>query len=389
MEIFFATCPRGLERLLAEDLADAGAQGVEPVAGGVQFRGDWRVCYRANLHSRIATRVLWRVAHGWCRSEDDIYRLAFDTPWERWFQAEQTLRVDVGALKSPLKSIDFITLRIKDAVCDRFRRDSGRRPSVDTRQPDVRVYGFVQGEQCTLYLDTSGAPLFQRGFRQKTVAAPLKENLAAGLLRLSGWQPGSVLLDPMCGSGTVLVEAAQMARRIAPGSRRTFAFQRLRSYDPAAWAAILDAARAAELPAVDAPLFGSDLSPVAVRASLANLDRAGLLPDVRLQTADLLNIEAPAATGFMLANPPYGERVSHADDLAQLYPRLGTALKRRFAGWTCCFLSADTRLPQLMRLTPTRKTPLFNGALECRLYEFRMVAGSNRRPVTLSAEPAT
>lgn len=384
LEIFFATCPRGLERLLVEDLAGLGAQGVEAIPGGVQFRGDWRVCYRANLHSRIATRVLWRAAHAGYRNEDDIYRLALDTPWERWFLVEQTIRVDVGALKSPLKSIDFVALRIKDAVCDRFRRDAGRRPSVDTRQPDVRVYGFVHGEQCTLYLDTSGAPLFQRGFRQKTVEAPLKENLAAGLLRLSGWQPGSVLLDPMCGSGTVLLEAAQIALRIAPGSRRAFAFQRLRSYDPEAWETILNTARAAELPAAEVSLFGSDQSPVAIRASLANLDRAGLLPAVRLQTADVMNIDAPAATGFMIANPPYGERVSHAEELAQFYPRLGSALKKRFAGWTCCFLSADTRMPQLLRLTPTRKTPLFNGALECRLYEFRMVAGSNRKQAAAS-----
>jgi putative N6-adenine-specific DNA methylase len=378
VETFFASCPRGLEQLLAEDLAAAGARDLKQIFGGVHFLADWPACYRANLHSRIATRILWRVAHAPYGKEEDIYRLALDTPWPKWFLAEQTIRVDVTAVKSPLKSVDFVTLRIKDAVCDRFRRDGGTRPSVDTRQPDVRVHGFINGDHCTLYLDTSGAPLYQRGFRQKTVDAPLKENLAAGILRLSGWQPGVALLDPMCGSGTFLIEAAQMALRVAPGARRAFAFQRLRHFDPAAWKRLLDAARAGEAAAAEAGIFGSDISPVAVRATLANLDRAGLLPAVKLSTGDLLDIDAPAARGILVSNPPYGERVSDHDELAEFYPLLGSALKRHFAGWNCYLISADTRLPKLVRLTPSRKTPLFNGALECRLYEFRMVAGSNR-----------
>ncbi len=240
------------------------------------------------------------------------------------------------------------------------------------------MHGFINGDHCTLYLDTSGAPLYQRGFRQKTVDAPLKENLAAGILRLSGWQPGVALLDPMCGSGTFLIEAAQMALRVAPGARRDFAFQRLRHFDPAAWKRLLDAARAGEAAAAEAGIFGSDISPVAVRATLANLDRAGLLPAVKLSPGDLLDIDAPAERGILVSNPPYGERVSDHDELAEFYPLLGSALKRRFAGWSCYLISADTRLPKLVRLTPSRKTPLFNGALECRLYEFRMVAGSNR-----------
>jgi putative N6-adenine-specific DNA methylase len=385
VETFFASCPRGLEPLLAEDLAVAGARDLKQIFGGVHFLADWPVCYRANLHSRIATRILWRVAHARYGQEEDIYALALATPWPRWFTAEQTIRVDVNAVKSPLRSIDFVTLRIKDAICDRFRRDSGSRPSVDTRQPEVRIQGFISRDECTLYLDTSGAPLYQRGFRQKTVEAPLKENLAAGILRLSGWQPGVALLDPMCGSGTFLLEAAQMALGIAPGARRDFAFQRLRHFDAAAWKNLLDAARAAEKPVQPARIFGSDQSPVAVRAALANLDRARLLPAVTLAAADLLTIDAPADSGIMVANPPYGERVSDDDELATFYPLLGSALKRRFAGWTCYLLSADTRLPKLVRLTPSKKTLLFNGALECRLYEFRMVAGSNR--VTSGATP--
>jgi len=389
VETFFASCPRGLEPLLSEDLTTAGARIGEPIPGGVHFAGDWTVCYRANLHSRIATRILWRVAHAPYRSEEDIFRLALATPWPQWFTAEQTIRVDVNAIKCPLKSVDFVALRIKDAICDRFRRDTDRRPNVDTRQPDIRLHAFLGEDECTLYVDTSGAPLYQRGYRQKSVDAPLKENLAAGILRLTGWQPGVALLDPMCGSGTFVLEAAQIALGIAPGSGRSFAFQRLRPFAPQVWQELLDAARLEQRAADEAAIFAGDISPVAVRATLANLDRAGLLPAVTLTVSNLLERAAPAAQGIMIANPPYGERVHTSEEPAEFYARLGSALKQRFAGWTCFFISADTRLPRLVRLNPSRKTPLFNGPLECRLYEFRMVAGSNRRPPTGTAQPET
>ncbi len=379
MEKFFATCPRGLEPLLVEDIAAAGVTDLKAIPGGVHFVADWPACYAINLHSRIATRVLWRVANGKYAREDDIYKLALDTPWAKWFAAKQSIRVDVVAVKSPLKSLEFITLRIKDAVCDRFRADKGARPNVDTREPEVRIHGFLTVDECTLYIDTSGAPLYQRGLRQKTVEAPLKENVAAGILRLSGWQPGTPLLDPMCGSGTFLVEAAQMALNIAPGAGgRSFGFQRLRNFRLETWKDLLDAAQDAEKPAQHAQIYGSDISPVAVRAALANLDRAGLLPAVTLSSGDILEIDAPAPSGILIANPPYGERLSEQEELAAFYPQLGSALKRKFAGWNCYLLTADLRMPKLMRLTPSKKTPLFNGAIECRLFEFKMVAGSNR-----------
>ena len=384
MEKFFASCPRGLEALLAEDLTAAGVKDLKAIPGGVHFVADWPTCYAVNLHSRIATRILWRVAHGRYAKEDDIYKLALDCPWGKWFAATQTIRVDVTAVKSPLKSLEFITLRIKDAICDRFRADTGKRPNVDTREPDVRMHGFITADECTLYIDTSGAPLYQRGLRQKTVEAPLKENVAAGIIRLSGWQPGMPLLDPMCGSGTFLTEAAQMALNIAPGAGgRSFGFQRLKNFQLGVWKDMLDEAMDVEKPAAFAGIYGSDISPVSVRAALANLDRAGLLPAVKLSSGDILEIEAPprgeGEAGIMIANPPYGERLSEQEELAAFYPQLGSALKRNFAGWNCFLLTADLRMPKLMRLTPSKKTPLYNGAIECRLFEFKMVAGSNRR----------
>jgi putative N6-adenine-specific DNA methylase len=379
VENFFASCPRGLETLLVDDLTAAGVTSTKQIPGGVHFATEWPVCYAINLHSRIATRVLWRVARGSYTREDDIYRMALATHWPQWFAVEQTIRVDVTAVKCPLKSIEFITLRIKDAICDRFRSEGGARPSVDTRAADIRIHAFLSADECTLYLDTSGAPLYQRGLRQKTVEAPLKENLAAGILRLSGWQPGTPLVDPMCGSGTFLLEAAQIALGIAPGAGREFGFQRLRNFDLDTWKEMLDNAMDGEKPAEPTQIYGSDVSPIAVRATLANLDRAGLLPAVTLECGDIVDFDAPAASGVMVANPPYGERLSEEEELAAFYPQLGSALKRNYAGWNCYLLSADTRLPKLMRLTPSKKTPLFNGALECRLYEFKMVAGSNRK----------
>ena len=379
MERFFASCPRGLEAMLAEDLVAWGASEVGIEGGGVAFAGDWPVCWRANLHSRLATRILCQVAEGAYQKEDDVYRLARAVDWPARFSVDRSIRVGITAVRSPLKSLDFTTLRIKDAVCDRFRQDGGRRPDVDTRAPDQRIHAFLTADRATIYLDTSGEPLHQRGLRQKTVDAPLKENLAAGILRLAGWRPGIALFDPMCGSGTFLLEAAQIALSIAPGAARNFAFEQFVGHDQQGWQAVREAAQASAMAARPASIFGADSDPRAFRAALANLDRAGLLPAVELLQADIREVEAPAESGVLVCNPPYGVRLAEQDELAALYPEIGAALKRNFAGWDCHFLSADTRLPKLFGLKPHRKTPLFNGNLECRLYGFRMVSGSNRR----------
>jgi putative N6-adenine-specific DNA methylase len=222
---FFAPCPRGLEGVLGDELLEIGAGAIVPAEGGVACSGDLALCYRANLHSRIASRVLLKLGDWAYRSEEDVYRTVRSLPWSKHFDPRRTLRVNVSAINSPLRSLDFITLRIKDAVCDRFVADAGRRPDIDTAQPDVRVHAFFESERVTLYLDTSGEPLFKRGWRKSLGEAPLKENLAAGILRLTKWQPGTPLLDPMCGGGTLLVEAAMMALRIAPGSMRGFGFE--------------------------------------------------------------------------------------------------------------------------------------------------------------------
>lgn len=379
-ETYFSPCPRGLETLLADELRTLGAESAEAVHGGVSWRGDWLACYRANLESRLATRVLWRVGSSRYRAEIDIYKLAYSVTWAKWFTPDDTIRVFVTAQKSPLKSLEFITLRIKDAVCDHFRTITGKRPSVDTANPAVRIHAFLTADTATLYIDTSGEPLYKRGFKPAAVEAPLKENLAAGILRLSGWQPGEAFVDPMCGSGTFLLEAAQIALDIAPGLGRRFAFEGFKHLDRSGWASVRGAAQARRQPARALDIFGSDIVGEQVKRSRSNLEAAGLADCVTLDRADLLEREAPAAEGVMVTNPPYGVRIGEAEELAAFYPQLGDALKKRWSGWRCYLFSGDVALPKLIGLKASKRTPLFNGALECRLYEYRMVAGSARKP---------
>ena len=346
------------------------------VPGGVSFRGNWATCYRVNHWSRIASRVLWQVGSFDYRSEEDLYAAAKGIDWPAHFSVDRTLRVNLTAQKSPLRSLEFATLRIKDAACDRFRDDLGRRPDVDRAAPDVRIHAFLADTRATLYLDTSGEPLFKRGWRRGAAEAPLRENLAAGIVMLTGWQPREPLLDPMCGGGTLLVEAAAMARGRAPGARRGFGFEKLATFDRNAWESVKGEKSRSD--AAEPLIHGSDSDPKAISAARRNLAEAGVERWVSLERSDILEREAPDGAGVMVANPPYGERMGDADALARFYPKLGDALKKRFAGWRCFFFTADQRLPKLMRLQPSRRTPLWNGALECRLYEFRMVSGSNR-----------
>jgi putative N6-adenine-specific DNA methylase len=376
---FFAPCPRGLEAPLIAELEKLGATAIEPADGGVGFTGDMALCYRVNLWSRVASRVLWRLAEQSYRGEEDIYRIALALPWPSYFNVEQTFRVKVSAIKCPLRSLDFVTLKIKDAICDKFRTAGGERPNIDTAAPDVRVYGFITADRVSLYLDTSGEALFKRGYRKEQGEAPLRENLAAGILHLAGWQPEMPLLDPMCGSGTFLIEAAQMALNIAPGAERWFAFEHLKNFDPETWDAIYKEATAAELPKTPLPIYGSDVSSTVLKAARANLAAAGLEGVVTLKQINLLDVTPPASTGVMVANPPYAIRIGEQEEMAQLYPRIGDLLKQKFGGWRACFLSADMRLAKLIRLSVSRRIPLYNGALDCRLFVYDMVAGSNRK----------
>jgi len=389
---YFCPCPRGLEAALAEELSEIVSPGKtlqvhKQVPGGVHCSGTLQDAYRINLHSRIASRVLLRMAHGGYANENDIYDLTLAQPWEEWFDVDHTIRVDITAIKSPLKSLEFTTLKIKDAVCDRFRDLYGKRPSVDTRTPDMRIVGFLDAHNYTVYLDTSGEALFKRGWRTETGDAPLRENLAAGMLRVAGWKPGMTLFDPMCGSGTILAEAAQMLAGIPPGYRREFAFQKFNAFDTDEWEAVKAGVRLNPLPTTPT-IFGSDISGDMVTMTRHNLAQAGIRFEVPLKQIEAQEVKPPSETpGILLTNPPYGERIGvrgdrniTEDDMAKaFFSAFGTTLKQRFAGWHVFLFTADLEVPKLLRLKESRKTPFFNGALECRLFRFDMVAGFNRR----------
>jgi putative N6-adenine-specific DNA methylase len=376
---FFAPCPRGLAGALAEELAELGAREAKAHDAGVAFSGPFDLLYTVNLHSRIASRVLWRVASGPYASEEDVYAFASGVHWSHHFNADRTFKVETNAHRSPVKSLDFITLKVKDAIADQFRAAVGRRPSVETREPDVRVHVFLDEKLCTLYVDTSGESLFKRGRRDHVGEAPLKKNLAAGILRLAKWQPGIPLLDPMCGAGTFLTEAAEMALGRAAGRERSFGFEKLARFNEATWDRMRANAKKAEKPAQPLPIFGSDLYGRSLGHAVLNLREAGLEDVVKVKQVNLLELTAPAPTGMLVTNPPYGVRLGEKEDLAEFYPALGTALKQKFAGWTAFIFTGDPELAKRIRLQPSRKPVLYNGALECRLYEYRMVAGGNRK----------
>ena len=378
MERFFATCPRGLEQVLAAELAALGAREVMAVEGGAAFAGDLAQGYAVNLESRVASRVLWQVGHARYRNEHDIFEAARALSWPRLFDVDRTIRVNVSAIKSPVKSLDFVTLRVKDAVCDAFRAARGRRPDVDTAEPDVRIHAFLTRDEATFYLDTSGEALFKRGWRARAGEAPLRENLAAGILRLAGWKVPTPLLDPMCGSATFLIEAAMMALDVAPGLNRSFGFERLANFDAARWRVLLEQARVRRQRAGKLSIYGRDKSGAALALARENLAALGLTDAVELKQMDILDGGPPAPAGILVTNPPYGERIGDDAELAAFYPRLGDALKQRYTGWTACILTADLRLAKLIGLKASRRTPLYNGALECRLFEYKLVAGSLR-----------
>ncbi|MGL4576831.1 MAG: THUMP domain-containing class I SAM-dependent RNA methyltransferase [Burkholderiaceae bacterium] len=368
---FFAPCPRGLEEPLVEELAELGIAPAQATGGGVAFEGDWSACFAANRNSRIASRILWQIAHGPARSEHDVYALASTVDWPAHFEVARTIRVATTSLGDTVRSIEFVTLKVKDAVCDVFRDACGVRPSVDTQRPDIRIQCLLTESTCTLYLDCSGEALFKRGWRHAG-EAPLRENLAAGILRLAGWKPGTPLFDPMCGSGTFLIEAAQWAAGIAPSTQHPMATRFLLQAPPEP-----EVFPGAAVPTV---IAGSDVDRKLVREASFNAQRAGLPDDaIEWETIDARDCDppcelAPGQEGIVVMNPPYEERIEfmRSSSADAFYEFFAANMKRKFKGWTLYILSADMKLQQKVRLAPERRTVLYNGALECRLYKFTL-----------------
>ena len=420
----FLPCAGGVEDFLADEvhgLTGLRGQDLLTVRGGVRVRGDWEVVLRLNLWSRLAQRVLIELAEAPYLDEQDLYALAASVPWEDWFEARQSFRVDLTAQASPLKSLNFATLRVKDAVADRFRAHAdGVRPSVDTRAPQVRVQAHLTDARAQLYIDTSGEPLFKRGWRQDKGDAPLKETLAAAMLAACGWwRPAErrvaelPLYDPCCGSGTIVIEAAQLALGLAPGARRRFGFERLRPFQPAPWRAIQQEPAAPRGAPAGAAIqvFGSDVAHRMVDFAQRNAERAGVAHAVQLRGGDALQRLPPTSTpGVLLMNPPYGERIAaagvagagargreafqtgtlarqrggaHDPDADvnagdEFFARLAAHWKGHYGGWAAWLLTPDLKLPGRLRLKESRRVPLWNGPIECRLFRFELTARTAR-----------
>ena len=381
---FYAICPLGLEELLATELRACAASEIKCARGGVFFAGSQACAMRACLNSRLASRILMRLASSDYYDEEDIYNFACRTKWEEHFGPDKSIRIDINAHRSPLRSLDFTLLRIKDGICDRFNHFMQTRPNVDRVHPDVRIFAYVDQCYCTFYLDMCGEALFKRGWRRDKGEAPLKENLASGLLMLAGWQPDVALLDPFCGSGTIAIEAACAACGIAPGLNRKFLFQNFSDFERDLWEEIRDDARAAVNRHAKVSIHASDISSIVVEKAIENAKAAGLealLEDGRLvfERCDAREVKAPAASGLLIANPPYGEQSNpKSASVASMMKNVSDNLKHNFSGWSAWLLTSDRSLPRQMRLSESRKIPLFNGPLECRFFKFEMVSGSFR-----------
>jgi putative N6-adenine-specific DNA methylase len=452
----FLPCAAGVEDFLAQEVHEiTGLQGddLRVMRGGVNLRSSWRDAMRLNLYSRLCQRVLVQLHVGEYRNEQDLYEAASNVAWEIWFTPKESFKIEITAQHSPLQSLNFAALKIKDAIADRFRFKTGIRPDVNTQWPDARIYAHLTTDTVTIYIDTSGEPLFKRGWRQDTGEAPLKETLAAAMIAASGWidtideETGEFapFYDPCCGSGTIAIEAAQIACNIAPGSTRHFGFEKLLPYQPHVWDAIKSEAVQAVLTPSEREniqIFGSDVSFRMVDFATRNAERAGVADVVQFRGGDALQRMPPSENekknGIMIVNPPYGDRIGisgvagqnarrsggrentlqnsqhgsrqnpnqnatynpDAADFEQdsqsdqprfgqretaqtengdeFFPQLSAHWKKNYAGWTAHVLTPDMKLPTKMRLKESRRVPMWNGPIECRLFRFDMVAGSAR-----------
>lgn len=400
MTAYFATCPKGMEYLLRDELAALGAREVREALAGVHFSGTLETAYRACLWSRLASRVLLPLAEFDAATDDALYAGVQTIAWSQHLAAHATLAVDAHTAQSKLTHSQFIAQRVKDAVVDQFRQQGGTRPGVDTDEPDVRLNLHLKRDRATLSLDLAGSPLHRRGWRELQGEAPLKENLAAAILLRARWMEvyaqGGALVDPMCGSGTLLIEAALMAADVAPGWRRDYyGFLGWQQHDIALWRGLLDEARQraeAGLTQLRACFFGSDLDPRMVQTAKRNAQEAGVAGFLQLEKRDVAHLAPPAGVerGLVVTNPPYGERLGERAAMPVLYRTLGERLRTQFPGWRAAVLVGDVELGRALGLAAEKKYALYNGALETPLYTFEIraldAAPRERKPLSDGAQ---
>lgn len=369
----------GLEQVLADEIVELGGANVQILTRAVSFEGDKRMLYKANYCLRTAQRILMPIFTFQMADEDDLYNQVMAYPWENYLTLQKTLAVDAVSSDSELTHTHYIAQRTKDAIVDRFRNISnGRRPSVDTENPHVRINIHIRGSICDVSVDSSGASLHKRGYRVSNAEAPLSEVLAAGLIMLSGWKHDCNFIDPMCGSGTLLIEAAMIANNFPAGMyRKEFGFMHWPDFDKDLWNEVTTEALEKQTE-FEYQILGSDISPKNLASAKANIKSARLHKDITLSVSPFSSLQRPAGEpGLIIINPPYGERI-RLNDIIGLYRSIGNTLKQEFTGYHAWVISSDQRALSMIGLRPSAKLPVFNGPLECRFEHFDLYKGSKR-----------
>ena len=368
----------GLEKLLAVELNDLGADKVKCLNRSVEFLGDKRILYKANLWCRTATRNLKPFASFKAANENELYHKVSNIDWEKYLKIEQTFAIDAVISKSQFTNSLYVAQKTKDAIADQFRRKSGRRPSVELNNPDIRINIYIYKDECRLAIDSSGEPLFKRGYRQKTGKAPLNEVLAAGIVMQSEWDKKSSFVDAMCGSGTIVIEAALLARNIAPGlTRKQFGFMNWPDYDNDLFDSICKKAREAVIPKLNFEIAAADLREAAVYDAKDNAKEAGVVEDISFKHIAIKDLIPPEFPGVLIINPPYGERIS-IKEIEEIYHSIGDAFKRNFTGYEAFVFTGNLDASKKIGLRTSRRIQMYNGSIECRLLKFEMYQGSRK-----------
>lgn len=384
---------KGLEPVLAQELTELGANDVQIERRAVSFCGDKALLYRANLCLRTASRVLVPIANFRAADADAVYAAVKTLDWSQYMTADTTFAIDATVYSETFRNSRFVTYRVKDAIADYWNERAGKRPSVRVTDPDLLINIHISAQRVTVSLDSSGESLHKRGYRVANTEAPINEALAAGMLLMAGWQGQSDFYDPMCGSGTLLIEAALIARNIAPGVFRTsFAFEKWADFDAELWSDIYnDDSQEREF---THRIYGSDASFYAIQQAAKNIKAAGVQKDIDLRQIRLEEIKFPSPlTGnpspLVMMNPPYGERLASNRDMERLYAAIGTALKHRFAGATAWIISSNNEAMKCIGLKPAKRMHLLNGELDCQFNRYDLFAGKRKEQLSNDQLPTT
>lgn len=368
----FATVPLGAEELAAAELAKLDANNIQPTRGGVSFTGDNSLLYAALLSLRTVSRLLIKLAEFTCSSPQELYDNIYKLDWQMYLTPAMTMAVDCSIRNSAMTHSHATALKAKDAVVDKLRDLTGNRPDINTKTPDLRINLHIANNRCTVSLDASGEPLDRRGWRLERNDAPLRETLAAAIIMHTGWDGTVPLMDPMCGSGTLLLEAAAIAMQLPAGADRNFGLMKWPGFDRKLWQQVLQQEKQKTITTLTAPVIGYDHDPKAIITCRENARRAGLDRQVSFDRKNFADLQPVGEKGVLVMNPPYGIRMGDKTELTALYCKIGEVLKHRFAGWTAYLLAGDLELAKLVGLKPSRRFVLFNGPLECRLLKYEL-----------------